>query len=466
MEAGLSSRILGKQLIGDGLVSQEQLQQALATQAETGGQLDTTLLEMGIIDEHSLLAALGRAYRTRTANAADLAAARPELARLISPRVAKRYEVVPFHLEGKRLSIAMLNPGDLMIEDEISLLTGHMVASHIALEVRLYEALARLYKAQRSARLVSIAKRLSSGRLSRPRPTSPPNRLPEVSEPGPQPSSPAPTATEVAPEQEPAPVAADGSLFETRPELSPESPPAAPTLKSRERVTELEISEDDLSLFPSLKAEIMADEPPTEAAEEPAGRSDEAAEEPVTEVTEVGAEPLQELLQEDQTDPELRLAMAAVELLNAEMREDIADTLLAYCTPYLRRRALLFLRKDHVIGWRAEGQGVDQKALKEVEIPTSEPSVFGSLAQGAGFWRGPLPPLARNQDLIAGLGGDTLPECVVLPVVVRSKTVCFLYGDNMDGGLTDLPLAQLRRLVTKAGVAFQVYILKSKIRTL
>jgi hypothetical protein len=55
---------------------------------------------------------------------------------------------------------------------------------------------------------------------------------------------------------------------------------------------------------------------------------------------------------------------------------------------------------------------------------------------------------------------------VVLPVVVRNKTVCFLYGDNLDQGLADVPLAQLRRLVTKAGVAFQVYILKSKIRTL
>jgi hypothetical protein len=461
VEAGVSSRKLGEQLILDGLVNQEQLQQALTIQTETGGQLDTTLLDMGVIDEHSLLAALGRAHRTRTATAADLAAARPDLARLISPRVAKRYEVVPFLLEGKRLSIAMLNPGDLMIEDEISLLTGHMIASHVALEVRLYEALARLYKAQRSARLVSIAKRLSTSRLTRPQPVSPPRpeRLPEVSELEPATSAPTPDQEPV-----PTPEIADGSFFETRPEPPPASPPAPSPPKRLEHVAELEISEDDLSLFPSLRIDIETAEQTTEP--EPAGQPDEVATEPVTEVTEIIAEPLQELLQEDQTDPELRLAMAAVELLNAEMREDIADTLLAYCTPYLRRRALLFLRKDHVIGWRAEGEGIDQKALRKVEIPTSEPSVFGSLAQGAGFWRGPLPPLARNQDLVTGLGGATLPECVVLPVVVRSKTVCFLYGDNLDAGLTDLPLAQLRRLVTKAGVAFQVYILKSKIRTL
>jgi hypothetical protein len=456
----VSSKKLGQQLVRDGLINQEQVQQALAAQAETGGQLDTTLLEMGIVDEQTLLAALGRAHRTRTATAADLAAARPDLARLISPRVAKRYEVVPFHLEGKRLSVAMLNPGDLMIEDEISLLTGYMIASHVALEVRLYEALARLYKAQRSARLVSISKRLSSSRTTRPRPAPRPERIPEASAPEPVSSSPEPAATGVAPSPEPVPELAGGSFFDTRPEpAAPPQPPPPPPPRHREYVSEMEISEDDLSLFPSLRTDTAAGEQAEEAATEPVS-------EPVTEVTEISAEPLQELLQEDQTDPEMRLAMAAVELLNAEMREDIADTLLAYCAPYLRRRALLFLRKDQVIGWRAEGQGVDQKTLKKVEIPTSEPSVFGSLAQGAGFWRGPLPPLARNQELVAGLGGDTLHECVVLPVVVRSKTVCFLYGDNLDAGLTDLPLAQLRRLVTKAGVAFQVYILKSKIRTL
>jgi hypothetical protein len=347
---------LGELMVRERLMSQERLDQALQIQATTGGTLDSTLLEMGV-EENAVLAALGRVHRTRTATAADLSAAQPELARMISPRVAQRYEVVPFRLEGKKLSVAFLTPGDIMAEDEISLVTGCMVVPHVALEVRIYEALARLYRAQRPARLVSISKRLAAGK-----------KVPTQPAPTPEPAVEVPTAlpdelfTAEIPEPPVSPL-----VDETAPAPETETVPAPPQPPARKVVSELEISEEDLALFPSLLATEPAD---SEAEVLPApATAAEVSEE--TEVTEVRAEPLQELLQEDETDPELRLAMAAVELLNAEMREDIADTLLAYCTPYLRRRALLYLRKDHVIGWRAEGQEVDQKALREVSIPTA-----------------------------------------------------------------------------------------------
>jgi hypothetical protein len=69
-------------------------------------------------------------------------------------------------------------------------------------------------------------------------------------------------------------------------------------------------------------------------------------------------------------------------------------------------------------------------------------------------------------DLVAGLGGTAPKDCFILPILVRDKTVCFLYCDNVEDGVGGLPMADLRRLTAKAGVAFQVYIMKSKIRTL
>jgi len=59
--------------------------------------------------------------------------------------VATRLLVVPFRQEGKTISIATLSPGDLLIEDEIGLLTNCMVSTFVTLEVRLYETMARLY---------------------------------------------------------------------------------------------------------------------------------------------------------------------------------------------------------------------------------------------------------------------------------------------------------------------------------
>jgi hypothetical protein len=168
----------------------------------------------------------------------------------------------------------------------------------------------------------------------------------------------------------------------------------------------------------------------------------------------------------EEGDPEDRLAAASVAMLAAEMRDDIADVLLSFCVPYLRRRLLLVVRQGSVVGWRGEGDGIDEDAVRTISIPLAEPSVFVGLSQGQSFWLGTLPPMPRNADIGSALGSDPESGCMILPVTVRSKVVCFLYGDNRSEPLGSPPMAELRRLTTKAGLAFQVYLMKSKIRTL
>lgn len=162
--------------------------------------------------------------------------------------------------------------------------------------------------------------------------------------------------------------------------------------------------------------------------------------------------------------PLLRLEAAADELQRISIRDEIADVLLDFCRPYLQRRLLFILRKDHVVGWRGEGEGVEEAEVRALEIPKDEPSVFQTLLQGTSFWLGALAPLPAHRRLIEVLG--TAPkDCVVLPVELRSRVVCFLYGDNLGEGVGAVPLPELKRLVRKAGVAFEVCILKHKIRT-
>ena len=68
--------------------------------------------------------------------------------------------------------------------------------------------------------------------------------------------------------------------------------------------------------------------------------------------------------------------------------------------------------------------------------------------------------------LVFGLGGAPPKECLVLPIALRNRVVSFLYLDNGEAGVGDVPMPELRRLVAKAGVAFEVYLLKNKIRTM
>jgi hypothetical protein len=165
-------------------------------------------------------------------------------------------------------------------------------------------------------------------------------------------------------------------------------------------------------------------------------------------------------------EPEERLAATAEALQHAEMRDDIADAVLGFCAPLFRRRLMLVNRKGTVMGWRGDGDGVDQTRIRKISIPLADPSVFVGLTQGTELWLGPIPEMPRNMDFVAGLGGAAPKDCFILPILVREKAVCFLYCDNIEDGVGGLPMADLRRLAAKAGLAFQVYIMKSKIRTL
>jgi len=103
---------LGELLVTEGSLRREEYNSALEHQLTVGGRLDSVLLELGLSRESVLLEALSSVYNTPPVSGAVLAAMDTEVARLISPRMAARFRVVPFRREGKRLSVAMLEPGE------------------------------------------------------------------------------------------------------------------------------------------------------------------------------------------------------------------------------------------------------------------------------------------------------------------------------------------------------------------
>jgi hypothetical protein len=408
----MSDTTFGTWLIAEKLLSPRGFERAMEIYKTTQSRLDTVILDLGLMKESTLLDALGRFHKTRTVSRAEFSAAE-SAARMISPRVALRLQIVPFRVEGKTLSVATLDPGDLFVEDELSLITGCMVASYVTLEIRLYEALNRLYGVPLSAQYASLINRFDAeGAAGRKAAAA----IPPVRK----------WHTEPEPRQE-------------RP-WRPKQHARRPVIHEEE----LEVSDEELNLFPSLRA----------------GGREHAVETPGPSVLRASEPPAADL------GPEERLAATASALQNAEMRDDIADAVLGFCAPLFRRRLMLMARKGTVIGWRGEGEGIEQEKLRAISIPLAEPSVFVGLAQGTEFWLGPLPEMPRNMELVAGLGGATPKECFILPITVRDKAVCFLYLDNDEKGVGGLPMADLRRLAAKAGLAFQVYIMKGKIRAL
>jgi hypothetical protein len=410
----MNDKAFGKWLVKEKLLRPDGLRRAMEICDSTHSRLDSVLLDLGLAPEKTLLEALGRFHKTRTVSRTELGAVGAAVARMVSPRIALRLQVVPFRVEGKTLSVASLEPGDLLVEDELALITGCMVASFVALEVRLFEALNRLYGIPLSAQFGSLIRRFEDDGIAAPRPTV---------------------------------VSVRPAAVATRPLRPSTERTWRPSDHPRREATHdepLEVSDEELSLFPSLR------ENADERTEKPQGP-------PVLRTT---APPAADLA------PEERLAATAAALQNAEMRDDIADAVLGFCAPLFCRRMMCVVRKDVIMGWRGEGEGVDPATVREISIPLAEPSVFVGLTQGAEFWLGPLPEMANNMKLVTGLGGIVPKDCFILPVKVRDKTVCFLYCDNVENGVGGLPTADLRRLAAKAGLAFQVYLMKSKIRTL
>ncbi len=411
----MRDRAFGEWLVKESLLREDGLRRALEIYKATEARFDSVLLDLGLIHESTLLQALGRFHKTRTVSRNELSLVGASVARMVSPRIATRLRIVPFRLEGKTLSVAALDPGDLLVEDELGLITGCLIASYVTLEVRLVEALHRLYRAPLSIQYQSLIRRADA--------------KPQTSDPA---------ASVTISRTAPAPVANDDA-----PRTERRRPGDRP--KRHEKYHEpLEMSDEDLHLFPSMRQE-NGEVAPEAAVPQPVG----AVEPPAADLS-----------------PEERLAATALALQNAEMREDIGDAVLGFCAPLFRRRMMAVVRGDTVMGWRGEGDGVDPEMVRAISIPLAEPSVFVGLIQGAEFWLGPLPEMPHNMDIVAGLGGLAPKECFILPVRVRSKTVCFLYCDNVDDGVAGLPMADLRRLAAKASLAFQVYLMKSKIRNL
>lgn len=428
----MDDRAFAEWLLREGLLTRDGVRRALEAQRSRQGRLDTEILDLGLMGESALLGALGRFHRSRTVAGPVLEFASPTALRMITRRIASRLGVVPFKLEGKTLSVATLSPGDLLVEDEIAQQTGCMVGSFITLEVRFVEALHRHYRAPITSRYAGLLRRLSG---ARPAPAA---RSATSPEPEPSPAQPSEVGE---------PLAADTPLAR---------------LRAADRDV-LEISTEELDLFPSLRGAAAeaaetraADTQPVEAATEDDPSAPEPAVHAVAAGEDDGAEP----------GPEDLLAAAALAMQNAEMRDDIADAMLGFCAPLLQRRMMLVLRHDTIIGWRGEGEGVDEAAVRAVSIPVAEPSVFSGLLRGVEFWLGPLPEMPRNSELALALGEPRPRDCYILPVRLRDKPICFLYGDNLDAGVGGLPIAELKRLAAKAGLAFQVYLLKGKIRRL
>ncbi|MCB9597110.1 MAG: response regulator [Sandaracinaceae bacterium] len=123
---------LGKILLRQKLVTPGELEDLLEKQAATPGQrLGSTAVETGAVDEVDMLRALSEQHGLPGIDVAQTVVPTENL-KLIPVDIARQYLILPFSVKDEHLFLAMADPSDKRVIDEIEFVTGRKVFPYVA----------------------------------------------------------------------------------------------------------------------------------------------------------------------------------------------------------------------------------------------------------------------------------------------------------------------------------------------
>ncbi len=129
---------LGEQLVADGVITPDQLAEALTKQQTTGQRLGASLLDMGAVSTSSLVHALGKRLGVQGCVLRH-GLIDPKVARCIPREEAERLAVLPLFKVRGELTVAMTEPQSVPTLDRLASLTGCRIRPVLALEDNLSE---------------------------------------------------------------------------------------------------------------------------------------------------------------------------------------------------------------------------------------------------------------------------------------------------------------------------------------
>lgn len=151
-------------------------------------------------------------------------------------------------------------------------------------------------------------------------------------------------------------------------------------------------------------------------------------------------------------------------LARAADRDELAEALLAFCASRSARCALFAVGRDGIRGLAGRGRGFETESLRQVAISPEAPTVFDAALRSRDFYFGVVPPLPANRDLYTVLGGRLPAMALVLPIQVKHRTAALLYLDDDERPMTRPDIPAMRRVTAKAGLAFEILLLRNKLR--
>jgi type IV pilus assembly protein PilB len=140
----MARKKLGEMLMEEGVIDETGLRAALAEQQRWGGLLGRVLVDLKVLDERTLVQALSRQLHVPMVDLDTLDVPRQVL-ELVSGEYCEQYNIVPFDAPMKFLDLAMADPTNQGICEELQIRTRLNVRPHLAGPKAIERAIGRLY---------------------------------------------------------------------------------------------------------------------------------------------------------------------------------------------------------------------------------------------------------------------------------------------------------------------------------
>lgn len=132
---GRQRMLTGEIFVREGIISQEQLHEATEKQLELGGTepIANVLVSLGYLSERDRVKCMGLLWGVDFIDLTEKHP-EPEVIPLITSGFARKFKVLPISLKAGKLLVAMANPLDIFVIDELRMITDHEIEPLIAVE--------------------------------------------------------------------------------------------------------------------------------------------------------------------------------------------------------------------------------------------------------------------------------------------------------------------------------------------
>ena len=137
---------LGEMLIARGIITEEQLEEALREQQVTAERLGTILVGRGYVGEVQLVQCLAEHFGLEFVDLEERPID-PSAVQLVKESFARYHQLLPIGQEGDELLVAMVNPTNVFSLDDVRTVTGQTVRAIMAEPGQLMRAIDRVWGA-------------------------------------------------------------------------------------------------------------------------------------------------------------------------------------------------------------------------------------------------------------------------------------------------------------------------------